>query len=176
MEIERFISNESLIAKKCSQWTKLADTADGWGSKYYNPVDNSNWILVRLETEYHGGGFPVLIKEPEPNQSELIENAFSTSDMNVVATSGSLLFINERDLKMEFREELIERLERHNHQSNFFEAARIETLIYESGLCDSTNLRPTIGKSVVVINEDFLFYKSIADRAKKIITTVKQKS
>ena len=171
MEQERFISNESLINEKCSEWTKLEDTNNGWGTKYYNPIDNSNWILVKLETEYHGGSYPVLIKEPEPNQSELIEIALSTSDINVVATSASLLMYNERDLKKEFRKELIERLESHNNQLNSFEYERIKTIIEDSGLYDSTNLKPIIGKSAVEVNEDYLFYKSIAERAKKIITT-----
>ena len=78
---------------------------------------------------------------------------------------------NERDLKKESREELIERLESHDNQLDSFESERIKTIIYESGLYNSTNLRPIVGKSAEEVYEDFLFYKSIAERAKKIITT-----
>lgn len=171
MEQERFISNKSLIEEKCSQWTKLGETDDGWVVKYLNPINKSHWVLVRLETDYHGGGYPVLIQEPEPNQSELIDIALSTTDINVVATSASLLMYNERDLKQEFREELIEKLESHDVNLNPFESERLKTIIYESGLHDSTNLRPIVGKSMEEVNNDYKYYKSIADRAKQIITT-----
>lgn len=174
MKKKRFISNKDLIKKNCSIWSRIDETKDGWGERYLNPIDNSLWIHMWLETEYHGSQYPVLIREPEPNQSELIKIALSTSDLNEVATASSLLFYNERDHKKEFRMQLINQLEENVRSleinKNSFDIERIKIIIQESRLGDSTNLRPIINKTPAKVEQDYMFYKLIADRARKIIT------
>lgn len=172
------LTNIEEINKKIVGFSLIRTTDEGW-TKYYRDDNNEEWCEFYIETEYYGGGHPVLIKLPEPSQSELINLAIESSDPEKIATCAALLNYNERDLNLPFRELLIEQLEILVSNTNFKwtseTAEKIKLIIYDSNLYDDTNLRPIDGKSIQEITNDYSYFKNISNRAKDILNTANHK-
>jgi len=154
--------------------------SDSWKIKYKDESNDDKWIEYRVNPEYHGGGYPILVKIPEPNKSELIKIAIESEQLDEIAGAALFLFWNERDNKTEFRDELIQEVEKLykkltiSEELTEFNKSKIRTIIYESNLYDSTNLRPIIGKKFAEIEKDHQYFKSIAERAKRILDESKK--
>jgi hypothetical protein len=168
------LTNIEEINKKIVGLSLTRTTEDGW-TKYFKDDNNEEWCEFYIETEYHGGGQPVLMKLPEPSQNELINRAIASSDPTEIAICAALLNYNERDRDKPFRELLIEQLENFVSNSNIKwtteTAEKIKLIINDSNLYDETNLRPIEGKSIQEITNDYSFFKNISKRAKVILNT-----
>ena len=171
----RLTSNPELIEKLTVDFVKTETDSNSWGTLYLCPKTNEKWQKIYVETEYHGGGHPVLFKLPDPRKLELINLIIDSENLDELATASALLVVNEKELKEEFREELINAIENKITQKDFqwnkLNSEKIKSIISETQLFDKTNRRPILGKKNIEIEKDFEFYKDISERAKKIITT-----
>ena len=175
MNIENFITNRKSIAKLTAEMTQIE--SDGWETKYIDQRDQSKWIKTQLDSEYHGGGNPILFRLPKPTQTELIKILTQSTDLNQISAISCLLKeseFDESDSHHEYREELIIELERIINDKDFkwnrFEKERFTTIIYDSDLNFPHNQRETLGKKYSEVESDYQYYKNIAERAEKIIT------
>lgn len=130
-----------------------------------------------MEPEYYGGSYQLLIKQPLPKTNELIDIALCSTDPNEIAAACVFLYTGEQMESIDFRESQITRLEEYYSSIKLnltaFETKRIETIINESELTDSTNKKPILGKHYTEIEKDYQHYKDIAQRAKQILTQIK---
>ena len=171
----RLTSNPELIEKLTAGFIKTETDSNTWGTLYLCPKTNEKWQKIYVETEYHGGGHPVLLKLPDPRKLDLINIALNSEDLDKIASASALLMVNEKELKEEFREELIiaieHKIDKKDFQWNKLNSEKIKSIISETQLFDKTNRRQILGKKNIEIEKDFEFYKDISERAKKIITT-----
>lgn len=172
----RLTSNPELIEKLTADFIKTEVDSNTWGTLYLCPKTKEKWQKIYVETEYHGGGHPVLFTLPDPRKMDLIQIVLNSEDLDEITTASALLVVNEKELKDQFREELITEIENKINQKNFqwnkLNSKKIKSIISETQLFDKTNRRPILGKKNIEIEKDFEFYKDISERAKKIITTV----
>ena len=175
MNIENFITNRKSIEKLTSEMTQIE--SDGWETKYIDQRDQSEWIKTQLDSEYHGGGNPILFRLPKPTQSEFIKVLIQSTDLNQISAISCLLKeseFDESDNHHEYREELIIELESIVNDIDFkwngFEKKRLSTIIYDSDLNFPQNQRESLGKKYSEVKSDYQYYKNIAERAEKIIT------
>lgn len=89
MNIENFITNRKSIEKLTSEMTQIE--SDGWETKYIDQRDQSEWIKTQLDSEYHGGGNPILFRLPKPTQTELIKTLIQSTDLNQISAISCLL-------------------------------------------------------------------------------------
>ncbi|WP_339716836.1 hypothetical protein [Cyclobacterium amurskyense] len=150
--------------------------SDGWETKYIDQKDQSEWIKTQFDSEYHGGGNPILFRLPKPTQTELIKILTKSTDLNQISAISCLLKdseFDEYDNHHEYREELIIQLEKIVNNIDFkwngFEKKRLTTIIYDSDLNFPHNQRESLGKKYSEVENDYQYYKNIAERAEKII-------
>jgi len=179
MNIENFITNRKSIEKLTSEMTQIE--SDGWETKYIDKKDQSEWIKTQLDSEYHGGGNPILFRLPKPTQTELIKILIKSTDLNQISAISCLLKdseFDEYDNHHEYREELIIELEKIVNNIDFkwngFEKKRLTTIIYDSDLNFPHNQRESLGKKYSEVENDYQYYKNIAERAEKIIALSKK--
>ena len=55
-----FICNQDEVETKLKTLTKTGASTDGWTHYYADKNSNEEWHLTRYDSEYHGGGVPVL--------------------------------------------------------------------------------------------------------------------
>ena len=96
--------------------------------------------------------------------------------MNQISAISCLLKdseFDEYDNHHEYREELIIQLEKIVNNIDFkwngFEKKRLTTIIYDSDLNFPHNQRESLGKKYSEVENDYQYYKNIAERAEKII-------
>jgi hypothetical protein len=179
MNIENFITNRKSIKKLTSEMTEIE--SDGWETKYIDKRDKSEWLKIQLDSEYHGGGNPILFKLPKPTQSELIKTLTKSTDLNQISAISCLLKefeFDESDNHHEYREELIIELESIINENDFkwngFEKKLLMTIIHDSDLNFINNQRESLGKKYSEVENDYQYYKNIAERAEKIITILNE--
>lgn len=177
MSKDQFIVNKSKIEEKRKLLTQTSTSSDGWKINYIDEENNENWIEYGIHPEYHGGGYPILVKQPEPNTDELITIAIQSNNLDQIAGVAVFLYTNEKYDKIEFRDKLIESIEdffnRKKDNLTEFDKKKLNTMIYDSSLYDPSNRRPILGKKQEEIEIDFQFFKKISERAKRILSKLK---
>jgi hypothetical protein len=110
---------------------------------------------------------------PEPSTEELIDIALTSSDRNDIIGASLELSERERYNKVDFREQLLNRLLK-TDTSNLdeFEKERFRLVIYESDLYDPTNRRNIVGKHYSEIQMDADYYGTISEKAKKLLNRI----
>jgi hypothetical protein len=172
-----FICNQDLIETKLKALTKTGTSTDGWAHYYVDQKSDEEWLLTRYDSEYHGGGVPILKRLPEPTIEELINIAMTSSDTNDIIGASLELSERERYKKEDFRAKLISRLLLVNISDlPDFEKKRLEIIIYESDLFDATNRRDIIGKHYTEIQKDADYFMLNAQKAKEILVAIKEYS
>jgi hypothetical protein len=170
---EFFICNREAIDIKLTSLVETGISEDGWISFYTDGHTKEQWELTSYHSEYHGGGIPVLKKLPHPSISHLIKIALTSKDVNDVAGASLELCEREKYNNENFREELLEKLQLIEiAELSDLEKGRLKTIIYDSELFDPTNRREIVGKHWKEINQDGEFYKSVSEKAKKILTKI----
>lgn len=168
-----FICNEDEVEIKLKTLAKTGTSVDGWTHYYVDRDSNEEWHLTRYDSEYHGGGVPVLKRLPEPTIEELINIALTSADTNDIIGASLELSERERYKKEDFRDKLLNRLLQVN-TSNLtdFEKERLKIIIYESDLYDATNRRGIVGKHFAEIDNDADYYRKTAQKAKDILADI----
>jgi hypothetical protein len=159
----RIVASQNRVSEMLARLQPIGK-ADGWTSRHVDPQTKEGWIRVQLGSEYHGGGLPVLLREPEPSIRDLLEIAATSDEPAEVAASAWLLA--ERDQHGGYREELVAVAESAANQGD---QSRAALLVGWGRLADSSNLRPTIGKTPAEVSADHQHFKTIADRAKGLL-------
>ena len=174
----QFIVNKDQIGAKRKTLKQISIESDGWEIHYLDQSNNERWVEYRMEPEYHGGGYPLLVKLPIPNTEQLIEIALESKNLDEIAGASVFIYTNEEYDKIEFRNDLVEKIEEfYQHRIGKlteFDIKKIETIIYETGLNDSTNRKQTMGKHYTEIEKDHEYYKYNAERAKRILNHIKR--
>ncbi|HUL68946.1 MAG TPA: hypothetical protein VLT17_01775 [Gemmatimonadales bacterium] len=129
-----------------------------------DPKTGDHWIRIQLGAEYHAGGHPILVKEPSPTVSELLQLASGSHDWSEVAASAWLLA--ETDTHGGYKERLLMIAEEASHEGDDRRAA---LLVGWGRLNDERNLRPTLGKTPAEVSADHNYFMSIAARARGLL-------
>jgi hypothetical protein len=172
-----FICNQGEVDFKLQTLTQTGTSEDGGTSYFMDKSSNEEWILTRYDSEYHGGGVPVLKKLPEPTINQLMHIAFTSVDKNDIIGSSRELSEREKCDGHDFRDKLIERLLLVDiSKLTDFEKERIKIIVYESDLYDSTNRREIVGKHFTEIERDANYYRTISQKAKNILNDIQKYS
>jgi hypothetical protein len=170
-----FICNLNEVESKLKTLTKTGTSDDGWIDYYVDSNTNETWLLTRYDSEYHGGGVPVLKRIPEPTIDELINIAITSADTNDIIGASLELSEREKYRKEDFRDKLLNRLlELDTSHLNDFEKERLKIIICESDLYDATNRRNLVGKHLAEIQKDADYYRTTAQRAKDILDYIRK--
>jgi len=168
-----FICNEEEIKTKLKTLIKTGVSIDGWTDYYVDNNSNEVWHLTRYDSEYHGGGVPVLKRIPEPTIEELIDIAMNSTDSNDIIGASLELYERERYNKEDFRDKLLNRMLKVDTTSlTPFEKKRLKIIIYESDLYDATNRRDILGKHFTEIQSDAEYYRAISQKAMSILNKI----
>jgi hypothetical protein len=168
-----FICNQDEVEAKLKTLTKTGTSTDGWTHYYINNNSKEEWHLTRYDSEYHGGGVPVLKRIPEPTLEELIDIAMISAETNDIIGASVELSEREKYKKEDFRDKLLNRLLQVD-TSNLadFEKERLKIIIYESDLYDAKNRRNIVGKHFTEIESDADYYRTAAQKAKIILENI----
>jgi hypothetical protein len=168
-----FICNEDEVETKLKTLTKTGTSTDGWTHYFVDKNSNEEWHLTRYNSEYHGGGVPVLKRLPEPTTEELINIALTSVDTNNIIGASLELSERERYKKEDFRARLLNQLLQVDTSNlSDFEKERLKIIIYESDLYDATNRRDIVGKHFTEIESDADYYRTAAQKAKSILENI----
>jgi hypothetical protein len=168
-----FICNQDEVETKIRSLIESGTSTDGWTQYYFDKINNEEWHLTRYESEYHGGGIPVLKRLPEPTIEGLIDIAMTSLDTNDIIGASLELRDREKNNNEEFREKLITSLLKlDTSKITDFDKERLRLIIYESDLYDSTNRRGIVGKHFTEIQSDSDYYKTISQKSIDILTQI----
>lgn len=172
---QSFICNQDEVENKLKTLTKTGTSTDGWTHYYVDKNSNEEWYLTRYDSEYHGGGVPVLKRLPEPTVEELINISMTSADKNDIIGASLELSEREKYKKEDFRARLLSRLLQVDTSNlSDFEKERLKIIIYESDLYDETNRRDIVGKHFTEIQNDADYFRTNAQKAKKILTDIEK--
>ena len=172
-----FICKRDEVEAKLEALTKTGTSTDGWTHYYVDKTTSNKWHLTRYDSEYHGGGIPVLKRLPEPTIEELINIAMTSADINDIIGASLELSEREKYNKEDFRDKLLNRLLQVDTLNlTDFEKERLKVIIYESDLYDSTNRRNIIGKHFTEIEHDADYFRTISQKAKNILSDIEKHS
>jgi hypothetical protein len=168
-----FICNQDEVETKLKTLTKTGTSTDGWTHYYIDNNSKEEWHLTMYDSEYHGGGVPVLKRIPEPAVEKLIDIAMTSTEPTDIIGASLELSEREKYKKEDFRDKLLNRLLQVN-TSNLtdFEKNRLKIIIYESDLYDATNRRNIVGKHFTEIESDADYYRTAAQKAKSILESI----
>lgn len=168
-----FICNQDEVEIKLKTLIKTGTSTDGWTHYFVEKNSNEEWHLTRYNSEYHGGGVPVLKRLPEPTTEELIHIALTSADSNDIIGASLELSQKEKYKKEDFRAGLVNQLVQLDTSNlSGFEKERLKIIIYESGLYDATNRREIVGKHFTDIESDADYYRTTAQKAREILEII----
>jgi hypothetical protein len=172
---QSFICNQDEVENKLKTLTKTGTSTDGWTHYYVDKNSNEEWHLTSYDSEYHGGGVPVLKRLPEPTIEELINIAMTSAHTKDIIGASLELSERERYKKEDFRGRLLNRLlQVDTSDLTDFEKERLKIIIYESDLYDATNRRDIVGKHSTEIQNDADYFRTNAQKAKNILTDIEK--
>ncbi|WP_146090732.1 hypothetical protein [Aureitalea marina] len=167
-----FTSDIEIIKKLELKFIRIDKTEFDWTTEYINPEDDSKWLKLRLRSEYHGGGYPVMMKKTGISTDFLIKIILSSDNIEQISVGSALLEYFESSDRIEFRTKLIDSLEKHysieNNRTDEFEKLRLQSIIENSTIYDDTNRREIVGKNDAEITADYYYFKKIAERTEKL--------
>lgn len=169
-----YITNRILIDEKLATLNLISKSDEEWSACYVDPNTGENWELKQYHSEFQGGGFPVLKRLPLLSVNELIEVCLTSHNINDISGAAIDLYCRENENGEEFRAELIEKIRLIDaSRLDRFEVERIKIIIRETSLSDSTNKKSILGKHWTEVKQDADFYRSIADKACKVLEALK---
>ncbi len=168
-----FICNQGEVETKLKTLAKTGTSTDGWTAYFIDKNSNEEWHLTRYDSEYQGGGVPVLKRIPALTTEELIHIALTSVDTNDIIGASLELSERERYKKEDFRARLLNQLLQVDTSNlSDFERERVKIIIYESDLYDATNRRDIVGKHFTEIESDADYYRTAAQKAKSILENI----
>jgi hypothetical protein len=160
----RIIASKQLISQTLAGLRSLGTGADGWSTRFVDPASGEHWVQILLGADHHGGGHPILVKEPTPTVPELLQLAATSEDR--AETSASACLLAETDTHGAYKDRLVMIAE---DAANTGDQDRAALLVGWGRLTDETNLRPTRGKTPPEVSADHNHFMAIAARAKSLL-------
>jgi hypothetical protein len=168
-----FICNQDQVELKLKSLTKTGASKDGWTFYYRDDDTKEEWLLKSYESEFHAVCIRVLKRLPQPTMEELIDIALTSSDKSDIIGASFELSERERDNEEDFRQKLLTRLQELDTSNlSEFEKERLKLVIYESDLYNAMNRKKIVGKHFSEIQKDADHYRTIAEKAKKILVEI----
>jgi hypothetical protein len=155
----QLISDDKQIGLLCDQFQFIDEDFENWNKTYLDRETGIKWTLYYVDGSLHGGGCPILGRQPLPDTNRLIEIALSSGSEDEVFAACRTLTDNEETQKKEFRAELIERLEKIADKRRQAEVVKL------TNLNSPLNMRDDLGKTIDQVNSNANHFRSIADRA-----------
>ena len=152
-EIEQLKQTLQVIDKDIENWTET----------YLDNNTGDKWLRYRVFGEMQGAGYQILGLLPLPDINQLIELALFSENEDEISAACWTLTDNEETKKIDFRENLIHRLE------NIHDNKRQKKVIKLTGLDSPINRREILGKTMGQVNSDYQYYKNIADKAAQLM-------
>jgi hypothetical protein len=163
----RLFGSSDLIKEFTASLTLVETSADGWTTKYYNDLSKEYWLKYVVDDRSFETNLMLL--SPRPTTSELISISLTSPYLDEVLAAATRLYIDEQEEKIEFRGNLIDKLnslDLVNMSSN--EKERIKTVIQSSNLLHGVNIRNIVGKHHTEIESDAQFFRSVSEMARLI--------
>jgi len=160
----RIVAEQNMVARYESKFVEVGRSPDGWTATFVDPTTDERWQRIYLGSEYHGGGMPILLKEPMPSVDELLSMAADSLDSAELAASAWLLA--DQDLEGRYKDRLVAIAEELSIQGHH---ARAALVVAWGDLMSDMNLRPTLGKSDADITKDHTHFCAIAARARMLL-------
>jgi hypothetical protein len=157
-----FIAEQKLIDQYENQFDLVNRDETNWTATYMDKETGDKWLSYRVDTEYHGGGNPVMCRLPLPKTTKLIDISLQTENEDEVFAACRTLVNNEELKKNDFRSDLINRLEDLKNKE------RQKRIIELTGLDSPFNRREIIGKTLEQVDKDSKHFHDIARRAMKL--------
>ena len=158
-----FIADPPLIGKLKEQFVLLSNDENNWSKTYLDPVTGDSWFYYSIDSSRHGGGTAVFGKLPLLKGESLIDLVITSEYDDEVFAACKMLVENEEVKNIDFRLNLICRLEQLNNKSK-----RISIIEY-TNLDSSLNRRGILGKPYDQIVSDVKYFKDISERAKQLM-------
>jgi hypothetical protein len=158
-----FIAEQKLIDQFENQFDLVNRDETNWTTTYMDKETGVEWLSYRVDTEYHGGGNPIMCRLPLPDTTKLIDIALQTENEDEVFAACRTLENNEQLKKLEFRADLINRLE------DLTNKTRQKRIIELTGLDSALNRREIIGKTSDQVDKDSKHFQDVAKRAMKLM-------
>jgi hypothetical protein len=158
----QLFADRKLIQELEKQFELVENNSANWTKTYLDTETKFKWICFYVDTEYHGGGNPVLGKLPLPDTNELITIAMTSEYEDEVFAACKTLTEKEKIENCDFRKLLVDKLEILKDKNR-----RIKIIEF-TALDFAINKRITMGKTFDQIESDFNEYKEIAEKAKRL--------
>ena len=167
----KLFGDEQLIEEFIQRLVKVETLDEGWSEKYLDEPSGQLWVKYSVDTYAGRWMQKILVIFPPPNKDELIQIALTSFHLDEVWAAAKRLNDEEEINKIEFRQELIDRLDEvdYNHL-NAEERERIRVVIEASGLTNRLNKRDTIGKHYNEILKDAEFFRQISISSERILS------
>ena len=176
MESRKLYSNNSLITNFLKELTKVEILENGWSTKYIHNKTGQFWLKSQVNSEYHGDGNIILIQLPEPFTDELIEIALCSINEDEVIAACLKLRENEQYHKIEYRQNLIDKLNKIQlYDLPYDEKQRLINIIEYSELDSEINRREILNKHFDEVQKDANYFRTIAQQADIILRRLDKK-
>lgn len=158
----QLFADRKLIQELEKLFELVENNSSNWTKTYLDTETKSQWLCFYVDTEYHGGGNPIFGKLPLPGINDLIDLAITSEFDDEVFAACKMLTEKEKVENIDFRKELVNRLE------TLKDKKRRIKIIEWTALDFAINRQVTKGKTFDQIESDFKVYKEIAERAKSL--------
>lgn len=166
----RLYGDAKLIEEQLSQMQLMEEAAGGWAAVYKHKDSGAFWMKCYATAAAQGGGYLILIKLPLPTTAELIHIAVETPYEDEAVAAIFRLLDEEKIEKKEFRAQLIDTLEQLPLSDLSPERKKhLERTITLSALNEPDNKREVLHKRAAEVQQDAIYFKDVADRAKKLL-------
>lgn len=171
MTDRKLFGTNSLIDNFIQTLTKTETLDGGWSTKYIDDTTGQQWLKYVVDDRSFFVN--LMLISPAPTTDELIDIAFTSKHSDEVSAAATRLNLEERYYKKEFRQKLIDRLIKIDFSKLYpVDKERIKTIILASQLTDRVNKREVVGKHFSEIQTDADFFKSTAETAQKILSSI----
>jgi hypothetical protein len=163
MNNRTFIEDPKLVSEILNQLDLTGKTTGYKLELLINQFDGQHW--KKYEFEVAGNDAYGLRKHPYPNTAEIIEIALNSEFMDEVDGACALLHHLEWTERLEFREKLLDKIERNQKGMDL---NRFNIIFDRTGLSDNSNKRDVRGKTVEEVEADYQYFTELTNRAIKL--------
>ena len=164
----RLYGDADLIAQQLASMQLMETSAGDYAAVYKDPVTGAFWLRYYATAAAHGGGYLTLMRLPAPTIEELIDIAITTRFEDEAVAAMLRLLDEEAIEKKDFRQLLVEILERQKPESAQ-QKQRLLRLIKLTGLDDPMNRREVLQRSRQQVEQDAAYFQAVADRATNLL-------
>ena len=158
---------DGLIKEFTDSLTAVETSDDGWTIKYYNDITKEYWLKYVIDPR--NCEVNLMLLSPRPTTGDLISIALTSPFLDEVSAAATRLYLDEREDRTEFRQELIDKLSKIDVANiNLSEKERVKVIIRDSSLLHGVNIRNIVGKHHTEIEKDAQFFRSISQKAREI--------